>query len=157
MKTFPSPHYLTCPKESLYLERFSDCHLQQCPFVHLRVVEGWKWALEILVEDNTLCTQSVISGCMKPSCTLWICTYLPLPHSHTCTVFNVGEYRRKAVGASKSYDFFHPNNQEGQRQRRWVSHRVTTVHASRAFVGVSHEFLKATIDVHVYSLDVDKI
>ncbi|KAL5516014.1 hypothetical protein EMCRGX_G001270 [Ephydatia muelleri] len=33
-------------------------------------------------------------------------------------VFNVGEYRRHQVGAEKSHDFFHPDNQEGQKQRK---------------------------------------
>ena len=35
-------------------------------------------------------------------------------------VFNVGEYRRKAVGSQKSYDFFHPDNMEALRARRFV-------------------------------------
>ena len=34
-------------------------------------------------------------------------------------VINVGEYRREAVGANKSHDFFHPNNEEAQKQRRY--------------------------------------
>lgn len=33
-------------------------------------------------------------------------------------VFNVGEYRRHQVGAEKSHEFFHPDNQEGQKQRK---------------------------------------
>ena len=43
------------------------------------------------------------------------CTMYALMH----TVFNVGEYRRKNVGASKSHDFYHPHNEEAKKQR-WL-------------------------------------
>ena len=33
-------------------------------------------------------------------------------------VFNVGEYRRRIVGAKKSYDFYHPDNQDAQLARK---------------------------------------
>ena len=38
------------------------------------------------------------------------------------TVFNVGEYRRKVVGANKSHDFFRPDNAEAQKLRRYGGH-----------------------------------
>ena len=39
-------------------------------------------------------------------------------HTHIHTVFNVGEYRRATCGASKSHMFYHPHNEEANKQRR---------------------------------------
>ena len=36
-------------------------------------------------------------------------------------MINVGEYRREAVGANKSHDFFHPLNEEAQKRRKYVA------------------------------------
>ena len=41
-----------------------------------------------------------------------------LSYTYINTVFNVGEYRRLNCGASKSHEFYHPQNEEANRQRR---------------------------------------
>ncbi len=43
---------------------------------------------------------------------------LVLSSNFIVVVFNVGEYRRGAVGANKTHDFFHPENKEAQKQRK---------------------------------------
>lgn len=45
--------------------------------------------------------------------TTHICLYLS-----AYLEFNVGQYRRTAVGCKKSHDFFHPHNQEALKQRK---------------------------------------
>lgn len=38
--------------------------------------------------------------------------YLRFFHGAPCEVFNVGNYRREAVGASSTHDFFDPSNEK---------------------------------------------
>lgn len=57
-----------------------------------------------------------------------LCFESPVPELHwlwavmqyvvVIIVFNVGEYRRNALGASKTYDFFHPENKDAVEARK---------------------------------------
>lgn len=40
---------------------------------------------------------------------------------HFFAVFNLGQYRREAVKSYKSYEFFHPDNEEAMKIRRYGS------------------------------------
>lgn len=40
-------------------------------------------------------------------------------------VFNVGEYRRKAVGLDRLHEFFKHDNREAQEIRKWVPIKFT--------------------------------
>jgi hypothetical protein len=43
---------------------------------------------------------------------------------HKTTTFNVGNYRRKILGASQSHDFFDPTNAEGMKLRRAMANEA---------------------------------
>ncbi len=43
--------------------------------------------------------------------------YIIVNINDTVLVFNVGQYRREAVGTKKSYEFFDPNNKDAQDAR----------------------------------------
>ncbi len=50
-----------------------------------------------------------------------IYNYIIVNINDTVLVFNVGQYRREAVGTKKSYEFFDPNNKDAQDARVWVT------------------------------------
>ena len=46
--------------------------------------------------------------------------FIKLDYFFYIVVFNVGEYRRRAVGSDKLHDFFRVDNTEAQTIRRFV-------------------------------------